>query len=82
MASLYVLTDKPEVAAHLIGWSHATREEIDDPRPRIEQADLDHDIAALKAKIGADAYDVAYDSGWGMTLDEAVALALGGRKDV
>jgi hypothetical protein len=30
----FVLTGKPEVAARLIGWSDATREEIGDPRPR------------------------------------------------
>ena len=76
MASLYVLTEKPEVAARLIGWSDATRKEIGDPRPRIEQADLDRDIASIKAKIGSSAFEVAYDSGKGKTRDEAVALAL------
>ena len=80
MASSYVLTDKPKAAAHVIGWSDATRREIGEPRPRIEQADLDRDIAALKEKIGPSAFEVAYDSGQGMTLDEAVALALGERK--
>jgi predicted ATPase len=80
MASLYVLTGKPEAAAHLIGWSDATRKEIGDPRPRIEQADLDRDIASIKAKIGSSAFEVAYDSGQGMTLDGAVALALGDKK--
>ncbi|HVF24388.1 MAG TPA: helix-turn-helix domain-containing protein [Anaerolineales bacterium] len=76
MASLYVVVDKPELATRLIGWSDATRNEIGDPRPRIEQADLDRDIAVIKAKFGASAFDVAYGSGREMTLDEAVALAL------
>ena len=80
MASLYVVINKPELAARLIGWSDATRKEMGDPRPRIEQADLDRDIAAIKAKIGVDAYETAYNSGWGLTLDEAVAFALGGKK--
>jgi hypothetical protein len=80
MASLYVLTGKPEVAARLIGWSDAIRKEIGDPRPRIEQVDLDRDIAAIKASIGADAYETAYNAGRGLTLDEAVAFALGGKK--
>ena len=80
MASLYILTGKPEVAAQLIGWSDASREEIDDPRPRLEQADLDRDIAALKATIGADAYEMAYNAGQGLTLGEAVAFASGGIK--
>lgn len=76
MASLYAVTDKPEAAAHLIGWSDATRKKIGDPRPRIEQADLDRDVAVIIAKIGPSAFEAAYDSGQGMTLGEAVALAL------
>ena len=76
MASLYVVIDKPEVAARLIGWSDATRQEIGDPRPRLEQADLDRDIAAIQANIGADTYETAYNAGRGLTLDEAVAFAL------
>jgi len=77
MASLYVLTGKPEVAARLIGWSDATRKEIGDPRPPIEQVDLDRDIVAIQAKIGA-AYERAYIAGQALTLDKAVALASGG----
>jgi predicted ATPase/DNA-binding XRE family transcriptional regulator len=80
MASLYVVTDKLEVAAHLIGWSDATRKDIGDPRPRIEQADLDRDIAAITNKIGASTFEIAYDTGQRMMLDEVVALALGLRK--
>lgn len=79
MASLYVVIDKPEVAARLIGWSDANRKQIGDPRPRIEQADLDRDIAAIKARIGADAYETAHNAGRDLTLDEAVAFASGGR---
>lgn len=77
MASLYVLTDKPEVAAYLISWSDANRKDIGDPRPRIEQSDLEQDIAAIIDKIGASAFEVAYAAGQRMTLDEVVALALG-----
>jgi len=76
MASLYVTTDKPDVAARLIGWSDATRKEIGDPRPRLEREDLDRAIAAVKAKIGPFAFEVAYNSGRKMTLAEAVALVL------
>ena len=60
----------------------ATHKEIGDPRPRLEQADLDRDIASINAKIGSSAFEVAYDSGQGMTLDEVVALALGQRKQI
>jgi hypothetical protein len=79
IASLYVMTDKLEIATHLIGWSDATRQEIGDPRPRIEQADLDRDIAAIKGKIGTAAYETAYTAGQALTLNDAVALASGGK---
>jgi tetratricopeptide (TPR) repeat protein len=74
MASLYITIDKPDVAARLIGWSDVTRKEIGDPRPRLEQEDLDRDIAAIKAKIGVDAYKAAYITGWDLTLDGALAF--------
>ena len=80
MASLCVVTNKHEVAARLIGWSDATRKQIGDPRPRIEQEDLDQDIASIKAKIGSAALGAAYRSGEKMTLEDVVALALGRRK--
>jgi predicted ATPase/DNA-binding XRE family transcriptional regulator len=77
MSSLYVTVDKPIVAARLIGWTDATREKIGDSRPKVEQADMDKIIAACIAKIGEVAYAEAYNEGSGLTLDEAVELALG-----
>ena len=76
MASLCIVINNPEIAARLIGWSDATREEIGDPRPRIEQTDLDRDIAAIRANIGAHTYEAAYNVGRSLTLDEALAFSL------
>jgi hypothetical protein len=53
--------------------------EIGHPRPRIARADLDRDIAAIKAKMAADAYEFAYHAGLGPTVDEAVAFASCGK---
>jgi hypothetical protein len=80
MAGLCVVTNKHQAAARLIGWSDATRKEIGDPRPRIEQADLDREAASIKAMIGGADYEAAYGTGQGMTLDEVVALALDNKK--
>ena len=77
MANLMVMTDKPEVAAQLIGWSDATRNQVGDPRPRLDQVEVDSDVAAIQAKIGSAAYEAAYQSGRELTLDGVVALALG-----
>jgi tetratricopeptide (TPR) repeat protein len=77
MASLYVTIDQPDVAACLIGWLDVTRTEIGDPRPRIEQADVDRSIALIRAKIGANAYEAAYNTGQALPLADAVAFASG-----
>jgi predicted ATPase/DNA-binding SARP family transcriptional activator len=76
LAGLSVAVGKPERAARLIGWTDTTRERIINPRPFLEQANMDRDIAAIMAKIGSSAFEVAYDSGREMTLDQTVALAL------
>ncbi len=76
LAGVYIANGKPEQAAQLIGWADATRERIPNARPLLEQADVDRDIAAIVAEIGSSAFGVAYDAGRGITLDEAIALAL------
>jgi tetratricopeptide (TPR) repeat protein len=78
IASLYVAINKPEAAARLIGWVDMARAAIGDPRPRLEQEDLDRDIAAIIAGIGAATYKLSYGAGQEMTLEEAVRFALDG----
>lgn len=76
MASLLSITEKPEAAAQLIGWSDAARKEVGDPRPQLEQAETDRDIAAIKAAIGSQAFKAAFHSGSALTMDQIVAAAL------
>ena len=76
IATLLIATGKPEKAARLIGCADAIREKIPDRRPLIEEADVYRNMAAILAKIGPSAFEVAYDEGRSMTLDEAVAYAL------
>jgi tetratricopeptide (TPR) repeat protein len=76
LASLYIMVNKPGVAARLIGWADTTREIIRDSRPLLEQADVDRDIAAVVAKIGDATFQDEYEKGHAMTLDEAVVYAL------
>ena len=77
MAGLYVAANKPAVAARLIGWADATRKQINDMRPRLEQTDVDKIIAACVAEMSEVAYSDAYHEGKAMTLNEAVAYSLG-----
>ena len=75
MAGLYLALGKPVRAAPLIGWADALRVKINDPRPNIEQADVDKIIAACLAKLGEAAFSDGYDEGVKMSLDEALAFA-------
>jgi len=76
MAGLYVVLGKLEHAARLIGWVDAMRKKLQDPRPPLEQANIDQNIAACLVKMGEVAFSDAYDEGQKLSLDEAVAFAL------
>jgi tetratricopeptide (TPR) repeat protein len=76
LASLHVNQNQPDRAARLFAWADATRENIGDMRPKLEQADVDRDIAACLLKMGEAAFADEYDEGRKMTLDEAVSYAL------
>jgi len=73
---LNVIIGKARDAARLIGWADATRERIRNVRPVYEQADVDHDIAAIVARVGRDVFELEYNNGKAMTVDEAVTFAL------
>ena len=52
---------RPEVL--MIGWADATRKELSDTRPPLEQANVDKIIAACLFKMGEAAFSNAYDEG-------------------
>ena len=76
IATLLIATGKPEKAARLIGCADATREKIPDRRPVIEEADMYRNMAAILSKIGPTGFEVAYDEGRSLTLEEAVVYAV------
>jgi tetratricopeptide (TPR) repeat protein len=76
MAGLYAATNQVARAARLIGWADATREQIKDRRPPLEQAAVDKIVAACVAEMGQAAFSDAYQEGRDLSLDEAVAYSL------
>jgi hypothetical protein len=76
IATLLIAAGQPEKAARLIGWADVTREQIPDVRPPIEEADMYRNMAAILSRIGPSAFEVAYDEGRSLTLEQAVAFAL------
>jgi tetratricopeptide (TPR) repeat protein len=75
-AGLFIMKGQPERAASLIGWADATRTYMGDARPRLDQIDLDRDIATGITAIGEAGFEAARDRGRIMPLDEAVEYAL------
>ncbi len=76
MAGLFVLIGKQPIAASLIGWADAMREEVTELRPKVEQNDVNKMVAACISSLGEATFKEEYDKGRVMTLNEAVELAL------
>ena len=70
MAAVFVSEEQPELTARLIGWADPTLEKLGDPRPFIEQADIDK-------IMGESACSDAYNKGKTIALEEAVAYVVG-----
>jgi hypothetical protein len=63
VAGVFLARGNPEIAIKLISLSDAMRERVGNPRPPLEQADVDKIIAACLAKMGEVAFSDAYDDG-------------------
>jgi predicted ATPase/class 3 adenylate cyclase len=63
-------------AARLLGAAAALRDTHGPPVPPIDQADREHQVAALRAAMGEETFATAWAAGGALSLHEAVALAL------
>ncbi len=78
LASLAVIQEQPEKAVRIFAWADVTREAISNPRPPIEKALVDEDIANIREMIDEETFAAAYAAGQTMTMEEAIALATEG----
>ena len=76
LASLAVAESRPECAASLFAWTDSIRQTIGEARPVNEQADVDRDLVAIRAKLDEAVFQAAQAAGRAMTLEEAVTFAL------
>ena len=76
IAHFYSFSNKPDRSARLIGWVDGILEKIGAPRPSTEQAEVERDVAACISGLGQAGYQVAYQQGRAMALEDAVSLAL------
>ncbi|MBE2225448.1 MAG: tetratricopeptide repeat protein, partial [Anaerolineae bacterium] len=76
LASLAVKEAQAERAVCLFAWADKTRKSIQNPRPHIEQEDVDRDIVTILEMIDEEAYAVAHAEGEMRTMEQAIACAL------
>jgi tetratricopeptide (TPR) repeat protein len=76
LASLAVAQQRPAQAAQLFAYTDATREAVDNARPPIEQADVDRDMAIIRAQLNEADFAAAQAAGRAMSMEQAIAYAL------
>ena len=76
LASLHVNQGKVERAVRLFAWTNAMREKNRDPRPPVEQASVEKDLAVIRSKLTDEEYAKLSTAGSTMTVEQAIALAL------
>ena len=77
LAILATRRQQPKLATRLFAWADATREAIQDPRPLVEQADVDRHIVMIKEMIDEQTFNTVYAEGQTLTMDQAIAYAIG-----
>lgn len=77
LAGVALAAAQPGRAACLLGAAEALREAIGAPLQPVEQALVERDASATRAALGEEALAAARAEGHVMTLDQAIAYALG-----
>ena len=75
LASLAVAERKWEKAIMVFSFATKRREYIQDPRPPVEQASVEHDLAVIHSQLDDTDFENAYTTGCAMTMEQAIALA-------
>jgi predicted ATPase/DNA-binding XRE family transcriptional regulator/Tfp pilus assembly protein PilF len=70
-----------ERAAHLLGVVATLRETIGAPQSKALRKDMDQALAEARAALGEEAWAAAFASGQALSLEEAIAEALGEESD-
>ena len=68
-------------AARLLGAAAALRAELGTPQPAQEQADTAQAVMAARAALGEEAWAAAFAAGHALSMEEAIAEALGDDDD-
>ena len=76
LASLYLLQGQPQRSVRRFAWTDAEHAKTGDPRPPIEQAAVEKDLAKLQSQLDATTYASISAEGQALTMEQAIAAAL------
>jgi hypothetical protein len=76
LASIAGLQGHMDRAATLFGAAAALRAMIGAPLPLVDRADYERDVAAVRARLDAATFQIAWEAGQKMMLDEMLEFAL------
>jgi hypothetical protein len=74
LAGVAAMRAQPEQTIQLIAWADAEREQLHDPRPAIEQRDVDHYLSLVH--LDETTLTAAQATGRALNFDQAFALGL------
>jgi hypothetical protein len=77
LVNVVVAAGHGKQAARLLGTATALREAIRVPQPSVERTLNEQEVAAARQALGEEAWASAFAAGRAMTLEEAIAEALG-----
>ena len=78
LASLQVNQGQAERGVQLFAWADALREKLGDPRPPVEQASVERDLAIIRSKVDEGEFTRLSTEGRTMTVEQAIDFALQG----
>ena len=78
LASLHVKQGQAERGVQLFAWADTMREKMADPRPPVEQASIERDVAIIRSKIDDAEFTRLLGDGQAMTVEQAIDFALQG----
>ncbi len=77
LAGVSATEGRPTEGAQLFGAAEALREAMGAPLAPVEQDEYDRSVAAAREALGEEAFEAAWAEGRAMTMEEAIAYALG-----
>ena len=76
LASLHANQGQAERGVQLFAWADAMREKMGDPRPPVEQASVERDLAVASTKLTKAEFENFSAAGSTMTIEQAITLVL------